>query len=173
MAEKNTAGVLAPPPLIVLAPMLAGFELDHLWPSPGLAKEIGYSLGVVLGVAGFGCAVPAMLGFRRAGTRAEPWHPTTALVTGGLYRRTRNPMYLGLVLFYLAVTAAFGGLWVLAMLVPAVAACITASSCARSAIWRASSAKPIGTTSRRCGGGYEETPALDAETIKGTSIKGT
>lgn len=121
-AAKDTPGVVAPPPLIVLVPMLAGFGLDYLWPSPALPNVVGYPLGIVLGILGFAAALPALFGFRRAGTSAEPWHPTTVLVTGGLYRYTRNPMYVGLILVYLGVTAAFGGLWVLAMLAPVVVA---------------------------------------------------
>lgn len=119
-AKKDTPGVLAPPPLIVAVPMAVGFGLEFLWPSPGLDPAVGYPLGIVLAVLGFAAAIPALFGFRRAGTKAEPWYPTTALVTGGLYRYSRNPMYLGLVLVYFAVTAAFGGLWVLVMAIPAV-----------------------------------------------------
>lgn len=120
MAGRDTAGVLAPPPLIVALPMAIGFGLESSWPSPGLDNALGYPLGIALGLLGFAAAIPALLGFRRAGTNAEPWHPTTALVTDGLYRHTRNPMYVGLVLIYLGVTAAFGGLWLLAMAIPVI-----------------------------------------------------
>ncbi|MFP4270662.1 MAG: methyltransferase family protein, partial [Alphaproteobacteria bacterium] len=49
------------------------------------------------------------LAFRRAGTAVEPWHPTNALVTTGIYARLRNPMYLGLVLISAAVALAAAG----------------------------------------------------------------
>jgi protein-S-isoprenylcysteine O-methyltransferase Ste14 len=35
--------------------------------------------------------------FRKAGTPVKPFEPSTVLVLHGLYRYTRNPMYLGLI----------------------------------------------------------------------------
>jgi protein-S-isoprenylcysteine O-methyltransferase Ste14 len=48
-------------------------------------------------VAGLAIAPIAALAFNRAGTPVIPFEPPTALLTGGLYRYTRNPMYLGMV----------------------------------------------------------------------------
>ncbi|MDD9907304.1 MAG: isoprenylcysteine carboxylmethyltransferase family protein [Rhodospirillaceae bacterium] len=119
-AKGDTAGVIAPPPLIFLAGLVAGYGMDYLWPTPPLPfdREIGYMIGAVYGAIGIGVAVAALLGFRRAGTSPEPWHPTSALVVQGIYRRTRNPMYLGMTLIYLGITAAFGGLWMAVTLLP-------------------------------------------------------
>ena len=46
----------------------------------------------------------AVYGFHRAKTTVNPLKPeaSTALVTGGLYRWTRNPMYLAMLLLLLA-----------------------------------------------------------------------
>ena len=117
---RDNPGVIAPPPLIYLTALLLGFALEYFWPGAALDRGIGQLLGILLGCAGLAFALPALLGFRRAGTSPEPWHPSTALVTSGLYRYTRNPMYVGLTLIYLGVTAAFGGVWMAAMLVPAL-----------------------------------------------------
>ncbi len=58
--------------------------------------------GVALGVAvvGAGIAVLGVRAFRRAKTTVNPLHPETmsVLVVGGIYRATRNPMYLGMLL---------------------------------------------------------------------------
>lgn len=45
----------------------------------------------------------AFVRFRAAGTHVEPWRPTTAIVKTGVYRFTRNPMYLAMTLAYLGV----------------------------------------------------------------------
>ena len=61
-------------------------------------------LVLILGVAGMAFAMVAMGLFRRAKTTTNPLNPEKAqqLVTTGVYRITRNPMYLGLVLILLA-----------------------------------------------------------------------
>ena len=54
-----------------------------------------------------------------AGTPAEPWRPTTALATGGVYRLTRNPMYLGMAFLLFALAVGFDSLGTL-LLFPVV-----------------------------------------------------
>ena len=55
--------------------------------------------GIFIAVA-LGIGVIALIGFRRAKTTVNPLSPeqASALVTGGIYRWTRNPMYLGMLL---------------------------------------------------------------------------
>lgn len=72
------------------------------------AIEIGESLrvagAIVLLLAGAGIAAAGGIAFRRAQTTVNPLTPekASALVSGGIYRLTRNPMYLGFALFLLA-----------------------------------------------------------------------
>jgi protein-S-isoprenylcysteine O-methyltransferase Ste14 len=58
----------------------------------------------------------AMLRFMRSRTSFNPARPATALVTGGPYRFTRNPMYLGMAGAYAGLAVATGVLWALAFL---------------------------------------------------------
>jgi protein-S-isoprenylcysteine O-methyltransferase Ste14 len=62
---------------------------------------------MVLGGALFavGLAVPliASAQFRAADTDVRPWKPSATLVTTGLYRYTRNPMYAGMTLIFAAL----------------------------------------------------------------------
>ena len=53
--------------------------------------------------------------FRRARTSPIPIRPTTALVTNGPYRFSRNPMYLSLVLLYVGLALRLNDFWVLAL----------------------------------------------------------
>jgi protein-S-isoprenylcysteine O-methyltransferase Ste14 len=54
-------------------------------------------------VIGLGLAAAGVVSFRRARTTVSPWNPdrAAALVTTGIYARTRNPMYLGLLFLLL------------------------------------------------------------------------
>jgi protein-S-isoprenylcysteine O-methyltransferase Ste14 len=67
-------------------------------------------IGALPMLAGLAIAWVAVGGFRRAGTPALPFRPSTALVTDGLYRFTRNPMYVGMVLFLLGLALVLGSL---------------------------------------------------------------
>jgi protein-S-isoprenylcysteine O-methyltransferase Ste14 len=61
-------------------------------------------------------ALPALRQFIRAGTHPEPWKPTTALVTDGPYRFSRNPMYLGFTFIYLGVACWVNTAWPVVLL---------------------------------------------------------
>ncbi len=54
------------------------------------------ALGVLLFAGGLLVLVATFVRFARAGGTPSPTHPTPHLVISGLYRHTRNPMYLGL-----------------------------------------------------------------------------
>ena len=60
-------------------------------------------VGVVCGALGAAILGSGLIGFIKAGTNPEPWKKDTQLVTSGLYRFTRNPMYLGMVMVQLGI----------------------------------------------------------------------
>jgi protein-S-isoprenylcysteine O-methyltransferase Ste14 len=107
---EDRASVRVLPPLIPLTAILAGYLLQWSWPlSPGAEPALTLRLGVGGAVAGAGVLLvlwPATL-FGRSGQNPNPRYPTPSMVTGGPYRFTRNPMYLGMVLF--CVGLAVGG----------------------------------------------------------------
>ena len=98
--KNDTAGVIAPPPLIYAAGLVAGL-LSHAAfpfhiPFGAVTAVLGLCLigmGVLLAVAGFRAMI-------RVGTHVDPFKPTTALATNGPFRFTRNPLYLSLTLLY-------------------------------------------------------------------------
>src|ERR1041384_6442375 len=100
----ETPGVVAPPPLLYAVPLAAGLVAQHYRAQSVLPPPVGRVVGVGLVVLGFIAFAP-VAAFRRAGTSPNPWKPVTALVVSGPYRWTRNPMYLGLTLWYLGITA--------------------------------------------------------------------
>jgi protein-S-isoprenylcysteine O-methyltransferase Ste14 len=111
--ERDTAGVVAPPPLIYLAGLALGFGLEALLPGASLPSALRWALGGALVLAGIGLLASFNTSFHRKGTAVEPWKPTTAIVTTGPYRLTRNPAYLGMALVYVGVALLAEALWVL------------------------------------------------------------
>jgi len=109
-APKRVVGFIVPPPLLYGIPLAAGLVLHHGRPRPIFPDAIAMVAGPFLVALGL-IAVPAILAFRRAGTSPRPWQPTTALVTGGPYKISRNPMYLGFTLIYSGVSVWANSLW--------------------------------------------------------------
>jgi protein-S-isoprenylcysteine O-methyltransferase Ste14 len=116
---RDNAGVIAPPPLIALAAVVLGLALDWLLPAYVLTVLLSYwervFIAVILIGAGAALAIPALRGFRSAGTHVEPWKASTVLVTGGVFGRLRNPMYVGLTLLLAGLSIFLASDWMLVM----------------------------------------------------------
>jgi len=96
------------PPVYLLLSLLAMTALSYFLPIARFIQPPYSYAGAVLLVIGLAIAATAAGSFKRAGTPVVPFEPSTALVTGGLYRITRNPMYLGMVLGLLGAAVLFG-----------------------------------------------------------------
>jgi protein-S-isoprenylcysteine O-methyltransferase Ste14 len=116
----DVAGVVALPPFIFLGFLVAATMLEAIAPLPHMGAQAiaQYVAGAGLALGGF---VMIGLGTRRfvaAGTNIPPNLPTTALVVDGIYRRTRNPLYLGSTLVYLGLSVAAGSWWAIVLVAP-------------------------------------------------------
>ena len=116
--DSDTAGVITLPPLIYLFFLAVGLLADTFWPVALLPETVQYPLGGVLIVLGIAAVVASRRQFGRAETSIHTTQPTTAIVTDGLYGRTRNPIYLGLALIYAGIAIAADSIWALVLLVP-------------------------------------------------------
>jgi protein-S-isoprenylcysteine O-methyltransferase Ste14 len=114
--EQDKAGVVAPPPLIYLVPLVLGLLLSWRFPTPSLPRTMARGLGWPLvggGVLLLGWFEWAM---RRAGTPTNPYKPVSGIVTEGPFRYTRNPAYLSMTMIYVGVATLANALWAVLLL---------------------------------------------------------
>jgi len=90
------------PPVWLLLGLIAIFMLDEYYPIAHFTSLAAQVAGGVIIVVGLLLLVLANGLFLRAGTDVIPFRNVTRLVTSGVYRYTRNPMYLGLLLLITA-----------------------------------------------------------------------
>ncbi len=91
-------------------PAVAALVAAGMWSVAGYGPRLSYApgparwVGAALTVAGIGIALAGVVAFRRSRTTVNPLQPerASALVTGGVYRVTRNPMYVGMALLLVA-----------------------------------------------------------------------
>lgn len=118
-SKQGGAKVRFPPPFVFLGLFLGGLILQHWlltlpvpiesWP------RLGVGSAVIIG--GVALVLNARLWFLRTGQQPAPWLPSPELLVQGIYRHTRNPMYLGLTLFQTGIGIATGNAWI-ALLAP-------------------------------------------------------
>ena len=104
------------PPVWLLLGLISIFALNELYPMIRFTSLIFQVLGGVVIVVGLLLLVTANGLFVRAGTDVIPFRDVSSLVTTGIYRFTRNPMYLGMAAVLLGCALTVGV--VPALLVP-------------------------------------------------------
>ena len=103
LVDEDSAQVRFPPPLIVLGLLLLGLAVEPAFGMPRIDIAALRPIGIVIAALGLAILGSGLIGFFRAGNDPEPWKKDTALVTSGLYRFSRNPMYLGMVMVQLGI----------------------------------------------------------------------
>ena len=116
MTQPTSSGVRIFPPAIHLVAIAIGFLLQ--WAVPIRISGMRIPGFLLLAIA-LGLIVWTAILMSRAGTTPNPTRPTTALLIGGPFRFTRNPMYLAWELIVFGVGLAANAPWVMVMAVPA------------------------------------------------------
>ena len=110
------ARIIVNPFLIYIALGLCALLLQRLLPLPFIAQSNARLLGTIILIVNLLIGLPAVRGMLAAHTFPNPHRPTTALVFSGPYRFSRNPMYIGLALFYAGLAIFFQLPWGLVLL---------------------------------------------------------
>jgi len=118
--EKDSAAVRFPPPLVPLLALVLGIVV-HGWVFPlalPVAGVVRFGLAALLVAAGVALLAAAFGLFKKSGQDPAPWEATPAVISTGIYRFTRNPMYVSMGLLQAGIGVALANLWVV-LLVPA------------------------------------------------------
>jgi protein-S-isoprenylcysteine O-methyltransferase Ste14 len=111
---------IVPAPLLYLAGIVGGWLLQQLRPLPVLTRLPSVWLGALLVAAGFSVGLAGFVECQRCRTSVRPDRPSATVVSTGIFRYTRNPMYLGFTIVELGAALLLNSAWVLLLLVPAV-----------------------------------------------------
>lgn len=111
--KSDTASVVASPPVVMFAFLGAGLLVHLAYPLRIAGPDQVFCRLIALAplLASGVLALSASLTLRKKKTPVNPGKPTTAIVTGGPYRYTRNPLYLSLLLLYIGISVLVGSLW--------------------------------------------------------------
>jgi protein-S-isoprenylcysteine O-methyltransferase Ste14 len=114
-AVNDRTGIIVPPPLLYAVPFLAAWMLGRWreWRLFDVAPTVVASTLIGLGVAIAGSGIWQ---FKRARTTVLPLGGTSRIVEAGIYRWTRNPMYLGLAVVHAGGAVLINSAWCLAVL---------------------------------------------------------
>lgn len=107
------------PPLWLLLTTAAMVTLHFTLPLQMLVVDPWRNLGWIVIAGGILLVVLSALRFKRAGTGVRPFSEATTVVSGGAFRWSRNPMYLGMVTATVGVAICLGSvspLWLPVML---------------------------------------------------------
>ncbi len=111
--EEDRPGVPIAPPLLFVLPILVSLMLEWFIPTSFVRGTLRWILGALIFVAGIALNVGGFITQKRAGTDPIPFNPSTRIVAHGLYRFTRNPMYIGFALWTLALAILVNSVWML------------------------------------------------------------
>jgi len=113
--NQESANVIAKPPYIFLSFIAAGVALNYYFPATLYNETLNWPryLGILLMADGLFVVWLAMRQFRQASTPVDTSATVKHIVTRGIYRYTRNPIYLGMFTIYLGLSLDMNNAWLL------------------------------------------------------------
>lgn len=109
--SKDTAGVVAPPPLIYLGFLATGLLLKKAPPARFLPRGAAHLLGWPLLTGGLLLGSWFDRTLRNASTPPNPYKPVSNLVSDGPFRYSRNPGYISFTMIYVGIASLANAFW--------------------------------------------------------------
>lgn len=143
--HSDRPNVIPWPPILYAALLALAYGLHGLWPLVPFWGPLSVAIGWLLLGTGVAFGLAGIVRFRQLGTPIEPTSRATVLATDGVYRLTRNPMYVGAVMALLGLAVATRWVWllVLTLFLPGL-------------LWHLAIKREEAYLARSFGGAYEE-----------------
>ena len=117
--QADRPGIIAPPVLLTALCILAALGAEHFVHLPLVAGHATVRLAAAAAIFAAACLVllDALRQMRRHRTTPNPYKPSSAVVSSGIYGLSRNPIYVAFLLFVLAAAVGANTGWMLVALV--------------------------------------------------------
>ena len=109
--HKDHASVKIHPPVLLVIHIFIAWLLGRFIALPIVISPLFKNIGLALAGVGFLLGLSALFAFTQARTTVNPHGSVRAVVSSGVYRFTRNPIYLGMVFMLIGFPLAFGNVW--------------------------------------------------------------
>jgi len=119
-SKEDSAHILAAPPFFFILPLLVGAIVEYYVPTPLLPTIPSIIIGLLFSWASLPFIILSLREFYKVKTAFDARRTTTTLVTSGIYKFSRNPAYLSLVLFYIGLSFLINSIWILILVIPAI-----------------------------------------------------
>ena len=110
-SDRPNTSPIVHPPVVTLVFLLIAYVLGRFVPIPLPVPAALRYIGMALALVGFLLGIGAFVEFMKARTTLDPHGAAKQLVTFGIYRFTRNPIYLGFLLALIGLPLYFGLYW--------------------------------------------------------------
>jgi len=123
---RDNPNVVIFPPLLLLLGFGLAMLLEWLAPisflAPVFQSKFQTGFSAIMALVGVSTALLGVMELRKHGTHVEPHKPALFLVHSGIYKLTRNPIYLGMVIFFFGVSVFWNLEWGVILTLPVAAA---------------------------------------------------
>jgi len=115
MSDPRNAPMRFPLPVITLAATLAlSFLARAVYPFPWIGRplaDILFIMGILIMLGGVALIVVSARIMQRERTTIRPDRAAQHLITKGVFRISRNPIYLGMAMLMFGIGSSIGSLW--------------------------------------------------------------
>jgi protein-S-isoprenylcysteine O-methyltransferase Ste14 len=109
--DRPNISSMVHPPLVAVLFIVLAYLLGYFIRLPFAIPPVLQYFGLALTFIGFLLGIGAFMEFRKARTTLDPHGSVKHLVTSGIYRYTRNPIYLGFLLMVIGLPLNSGLIW--------------------------------------------------------------